>query len=307
MASINNISISGAVAVGSGSAVSTAMGSTAPTNSSASTAQTAASSASAGDYQAALNTFGNLVKSSFQGKKFGPEDLGRLKDAVQERLNDPNVSQGEKVALQKIYDEFKASNTDQDSAAFGAPDWATFLGNIGNILKSVPGAEKIGNALTNLSGMIADSNRKGDSTFDRNDIGSLGRRSAVWGDVGRSDVPDLAQRLIKGGRPEDGGNVINAANFGSLLSGLSLGTPAAPGAVATAAPAGNVVAAPQSSAPTASATLGQSESNLFNLAVDNFNITFNNVGNLPPDWSTRFTPATLDMTAAWTSEQKAAN
>lgn len=288
MATVNSI-INSAVATGPGgsASVGAVMGPSSAV-SAASTAQTAASSASAGDYQAALNTFGNLVKSSFQGKKFGTEDLGRLEDAVQKRLNDPNVSQGEKVALRKIFDEFKASNTEQDSSAVGAPDWATFLSKIGTILKSVPGAEKIGDALINLSGMIADSNKEGDSTFDRNDIGSLRRRSEVWRDVGRGNVPDLAQRLIGGGRPEDGGSVINAANFGSLLSGLSLGTPASAAA--------GLPAAPQPSAAAVGAPVNH-------IAIDNLTLN-NNWASLPSDWAKAFDSPTLDMTAAWRSPEQ---
>jgi hypothetical protein len=251
-----------------------------------------AATSSAADYQTALNVFGNAVTDSFKGENFGPKDMDRFKAAIEDKLKDPNLTQGQKDALKKIAVEFEASN-DLQGSAFDSADWAKSLGNIGKLLKTVPGAEKIGDSLVNLSGLIERSYNPDDGKFGADDIGKLQRRSGVWRDSSSGDVADLAERLIKGGRPEDGGNVINAANFGSLLSGLSLGTPAAAAASVATAPQ------PAAAEPSAARDL---EQNYFNIAIDS--ATFNS---FPADWAKTLVSPTLDMAAAWAPEEKAAN
>lgn len=181
--------------------------------------KTSAATPSASDHQTALSVFGTAVSESFRGETFGPEDMSRFKAAIEDKLNDPTLSPGQKDALRQIAAEFEASN-DVAGSAFESGDWVAFLGNIGSMLKDVPGAENIGASLARLSGLMERSNLAKDGSFDAADIQRLQVRSAALQDSASDHVSALAKGLIDGGRPDESGELINAANFGNLFSSL---------------------------------------------------------------------------------------
>ena len=172
-----------------------------------------AAPSSAADHQTALSVFGKAVNESFRGKTFGPEDMSRFKDAIKESLNDPSLTQGQRNALQKIAAEFEASN-DVVGSAFDSADWAKFFGNIGDLLQTVPGAEKIGDSLVNLGGLIGRSYDAKEGKFGEDDIGKLQLRSKAWENSDSSGAADLANHLIDGAKDGE----LNAASFGQLFT-----------------------------------------------------------------------------------------
>lgn len=163
------------------------------------------------DFQSVLNEFGRMISEAHKGKQFGSQDKARLDKLLSDFDQRTDVSPERKAAMKKVADEFKASSGERNERV-DSNDWADFMGRVGGLLKSIPGAERFGRALQDFATKFRTAYDDSDGKFGKDDMRALDRPRAR---------PE-ADRLVDLAKSSLRGEQFNAADFGRFFADMRI-------------------------------------------------------------------------------------